>query len=160
MPVDLSSLLKNYSFRFDDALIKAYMLMILRGVLYLHDLGVMHRDIKPSNVLVSSSGVLKIGDFGLARRIDTAHSVEEREYTHQIMTRWYRAPEILYGARNYDEKVDIWSVGCIFAEMWNRCPLFPGVHDIDQLNCVFGILGTPDETNWPVSLLFWIYFLF
>lgn len=80
------------------------------------------QDLKPANLLINSQGVLKIADFGLARIYNEG---KHRQYSHQVATRWYRAPELLYGSRNYDQSVDIWAVGCIFGEMINRQPLFP-----------------------------------
>lgn len=95
-------------------------------------------------------GALKLADFGLAR----AFGIPVRHYTHEVVTLWYRAPEILLGARKYSTPVDIWSIGCIFAEMSMKQPLFPGDSEIDQLHKIFHALGTPNEEIWPgVSLL-------
>jgi len=80
---------------------------------------------------------------------DATHISRPRLYSHQVATRWYRAPELLYGARKYDERVDMWAVGCIMAEMFNTSPLFPGENDIDQLACVFRVMGTPTASSWP-----------
>ncbi|CAG7827280.1 unnamed protein product, partial [Allacma fusca] len=102
-------------------------------------------DMKPNNLLIDSKGVLKIGDFGLARYYGSPNRI----YTHQVVTRWYRAPELLFGARNYGEGVDVWAVGCILAELLLRAPLFPGDSDLGQLSKIFEVLGTPTETNWP-----------
>ncbi|CAF5106739.1 unnamed protein product, partial [Rotaria sp. Silwood1] len=88
-------------------------------------------DLKPANLLISTTGHLKIADFGLARIFDKAKP--QRQYSHQVATRWYRAPELLYGSRSYDEGVDLWAVGCIFGELINRSPLFPGESDIHRL---------------------------
>ena len=100
----------------------------------------MHRDLKPANLLISPTGHLKIADFGLARVFS---SDEGRLYSHQVATRWYRAPELLYGARKYDQAVDLWAVGCIFGELINNSPLFAGENDIDQLYSVLRVIGTP-----------------
>ncbi|KAK7035571.1 Cyclin-dependent kinase 20, partial [Halocaridina rubra] len=102
--------------------IKSYMKMLLSGVAHLHKHHIMHRDLKPANLLISSTGQLKIADLGLCR-VFTRDT--NRLYSHQVATRWYRAPELLYGARQYDEGVDLWSVGCIFGEMLNNSPIFP-----------------------------------
>ncbi|KAK3728556.1 hypothetical protein QZH41_011634 [Actinostola sp. cb2023] len=128
------------------AQIKSYLLMLLKGVAYCHNRGIMHRDLKPANLLISSTGHLKIADFGLARVFSNEG---DRLYSHQVATRWYRAPELLYGARKYDEGVDLWAVGCIFGELLNNSPLFPGENDIEQLCCVLRTLGTPNEEIWP-----------
>ncbi|KAF0036077.1 hypothetical protein F2P81_011389 [Scophthalmus maximus] len=106
----------------------------------------LSEDLKPANLLISSSGHLKIADFGLARLFSEQG---ERLYSHQVATRWYRAPELLYGARKYDEGVDLWAVGCIFGELLNSSPLFPGENDIEQLCCVLRVLGTPTQDSWP-----------
>uniref|UniRef100_A0A5F8H2V8 Cyclin-dependent kinase 20 n=1 Tax=Monodelphis domestica TaxID=13616 RepID=A0A5F8H2V8_MONDO len=104
------------------------------------------QDLKPANLLISSSGQLKIADFGLARVF--SHE-GDRLYSHQVATRWYRAPELLYGARQYGEGVDLWAVGCILGELLNGSPLFPGENDIEQLCCVLRVLGTPSPKVWP-----------
>ncbi|KAK8742490.1 hypothetical protein OTU49_001912 [Cherax quadricarinatus] len=101
-------------------------------------------DLKPNNLLVNSAGVLKIGDFGLARFFGSPN----RQYSHQVVTRWYRSPELLFGARSYGTGVDMWAVGCILAEMLVRCPYFPGDSDLDQLTRIFTALGTPTEETW------------
>jgi serine/threonine protein kinase len=107
--------------------------------------GVLHRDLKPQNLLIDTKGVLKLADFGLARSV----SVPVRTYTHEIVTLWYRAPEVLLGGKQYSSPVDMWSIGCIFAEMITRVPLFPGDSEIDQLFRIFRVLGTPNENIWP-----------
>lgn len=145
MKTDLSKLMRKLSKSLEESHIKTYLKMMLRGIHHCHSNSIMHRDIKPANLLISPSGELKLGDFGLA----TVYVGPQKSYSHQVATRWYRAPELLYGSRSYDPKVDIWAVGCIFAEMLNHCPLFPGENDIDQLHKVLRILGTPTEENWP-----------
>ncbi|KAJ3044983.1 Cyclin-dependent kinase 20 [Rhizophlyctis rosea] len=146
---DLSEVLRNASQPLTEAQIKAYMLMLLKGVAYCHENAIMHRDLKPANLLISPTGVLKLADFGLARVHWSGEGGEGRPYSHQVATRWYRAPELLYGARKYDAGVDLWAVGCIFGELLNHSPLFPGQNDIDQLYCVISILGTPTKETWP-----------
>jgi len=105
----------------------------------------MHRDLKPQNLLVDRYGSLKIADFGLAR----AFMVPIRQYTHEVVTLWYRAPEILLGQKAYSPGVDMWSVGTIFAEMVTKRPLWPGDSEIDELYQIFRTLGTPTERTWP-----------
>ncbi|GAB9465701.1 Cyclin-dependent kinase 2 [Globisporangium polare] len=129
----------------DPALIKSLLYQLLKGLAFSHSRGVMHRDLKPQNLLVSLKGSLKIADFGLAR----AFSIPVKKYTHEVVTLWYRAPEILLGQEIYSPPVDIWSVGVIFAEMLAKKPLFPGDSEIDQLYRIFRTLGTPDESVWP-----------
>ncbi|TKS65338.1 Cyclin-dependent kinase 20 [Collichthys lucidus] len=143
---DLSEVIRNSERPLTPAQVKGYMMMLLKGVAFLHHNNIMHRDLKPANLLISSSGHLKIADFGLARLFSEQ---EERLYSHQVATRWYRAPELLYGARKYNEGVDLWAVGCIFGELLNSSPLFPGENDIEQLCCVLRVLGTPTQDSWP-----------
>ncbi|XP_074794009.1 cyclin-dependent kinase 20 isoform X2 [Natator depressus] len=143
---DLAEVIRNAQQPLTQAQVKGYMLMLLQGVAFCHANNIMHRDLKPANLLISSAGQLKIADFGLARVFS---SDAGRLYSHQVATRWYRAPELLYGARKYDEGVDLWAVGCIFAELLNNSPLFPGENDIEQLCCVLRVLGTPSQRVWP-----------
>ncbi|XP_016522500.1 cyclin-dependent kinase 20 isoform X3 [Poecilia formosa] len=143
---DLSEVIRNSLQPLTPAQVKGYMMMLLKGVAFLHQNSIMHRDLKPANLLITSSGHLKVADFGLARLFSDQR---ERLYSHQVATRWYRAPELLYGARKYDEGVDLWAVGCIFGELLNSSPLFPGENDIEQLCCVLRVLGTPTRESWP-----------
>ncbi|KAF9179719.1 Cyclin-dependent kinase 2 [Haplosporangium sp. Z 767] len=110
--------------------VKIYLYQLLQGVEFCHMRRILHRDLKPQNLLIDENKNLKLADFGLAR----AFGIPLRTYTHEVITLWYRAPEILMGSRHYSTAVDMWSVGCIFAEMITRRPLFP---------------GTPNETVWP-----------
>jgi len=118
---------------------------LIKGIAHCHAHRVLHRDLKPQNLLIDKKGVLKLADFGLAR----AFGVPVRTYTHEVVTLWYRAPEILLGGKQYSTPVDIWSIGCIFAEMVTRVPLFPGDSEIDELFRIFRCLGTPSEEVWP-----------
>ncbi|PVD37635.1 hypothetical protein C0Q70_00232 [Pomacea canaliculata] len=129
----------------DRMLIKSYMYQITQGILFCHMRRVLHRDLKPQNLLIDNNGTIKIADFGLAR----AFGIPVRVYTHEVVTLWYRAPEILLGSTRYATAVDIWSMGCMFAEMINRRPLFHGDSEIDQLFRIFRTLGTPTEETWP-----------
>jgi serine/threonine protein kinase len=105
----------------------------------------MHRDLKPANILVHTDGTLKLCDFGLAREFGIPTGVR----TMEVVTLWWRAPEILLGWRSYTFQSDIWSVGCIMAEIWGRRTLFMGDSEIDQLTKIFSVLGTPNEEVWP-----------
>uniref|UniRef100_A0A5B7A9X6 cyclin-dependent kinase n=1 Tax=Davidia involucrata TaxID=16924 RepID=A0A5B7A9X6_DAVIN len=130
----------------DPRLIKMFLYQILRGIAYCHSHRVLHRDLKPQNLLIDRrTNALKLADFGLAR----AFGIPVRTFTHEVVTLWYRAPEILLGSRHYSTPVDVWSVGCIFAEMVNQRPLFPGDSEIDELFKIFRVLGTPNEDTWP-----------
>ncbi|KAJ8673418.1 hypothetical protein QAD02_004680 [Eretmocerus hayati] len=146
MPSGLWELLKDYDRPLKQSQIKTYMKMLLEGVAYMHSNNIMHRDLKPANLLIDGDGVLKIADFGLSRLMWEDIS---RPYSHQVATRWYRAPELLYGARFYTSAIDMWAVGCIFGEMLNNSPLFPGDSDIEQLAIVLNHLGSPTAESWP-----------
>ncbi|XP_041969913.1 cyclin-dependent kinase 20 [Aricia agestis] len=126
--------------------VKTYAQMLLKGTRYMHAHYVMHRDLKPANLLINYKGILKIADLGLARLYWPDGG---RPYSHQVATRWYRAPELLYGARYYNEKVDLWAIGCIIVEIITKQPLFAGESDIEQLAIVLQRLGTPTEETWP-----------
>lgn len=129
----------------DMPTIKSFLNQLLKGIAHCHKNRVLHRDLKPQNLLINREGVLKLADFGLAR----AFGIPVKNYTHEVVTLWYRAPDILMGSKKYSTSVDIWSVGCIFAELVNRKPLFSGASEKDQLDKIFKIRGTPTPEEWP-----------
>lgn len=126
-------------------LAQSYLYQMLLAVNFCHAHRVLHRDIKPANILIDSKGNLKLADFGLGR----AFSVPMMKLTHEVVTLYYRAPEILLGAPYYSTPVDIWSIGCIFAEMVTGDPLFKADSEIDALFRIFRTLGTPTDETWP-----------
>ncbi|CDH55172.1 map kinase [Lichtheimia corymbifera JMRC:FSU:9682] len=129
-----------------DAHFQYFVYQICRGLKYIHSANVLHRDLKPGNLLVNADCELKICDFGLARGYsENPESNAAGFMTEYVATRWYRAPEIMLSFQNYTKAIDMWSVGCIFAEMLGGKPLFKGRDYVDQLNQILGILGTPDE---------------
>ncbi|KAF0036739.1 hypothetical protein F2P81_012051 [Scophthalmus maximus] len=142
---DLKSLMETMKQPFLPGEVKTLMIQLLRGVRHLHDNWILHRDLKTSNLLLSHKGILKIGDFGLARE----YGSPLKPYTPIVVTLWYRSPELLLGAKEYSTAVDMWSVGCIFGELLTQKPLFPGKSEIDQINKVFKDLGSPSEKIWP-----------
>ncbi|ETK95452.1 CMGC/MAPK protein kinase [Phytophthora nicotianae P10297] len=131
-----------------DEHVAHFMRQILRALAYLHSANVLHRDLKPSNILVTSTCEAKICDLGLARYVDYSKAKESDdgfvELTEYVVTRWYRAPEILLDGCRYDKPSDLWSAGCILGELLGRKPLFPGSSTTNQLNKIFNVLGTPD----------------
>ena len=145
MITDLEQILYEQKLVLNMGHIKAYILMTLRGLEYLHKNFILHRDIKPNNLLIDKNNILKLADFGLARTFGTP----SRIYTHQVVTRWYKSPELLYGARIYGAGIDIWAAGCVLAELFKRAPLFPGDSDLDTLDRIVRLLGAPTEKNWP-----------
>ncbi|KAK9857178.1 hypothetical protein WJX84_005943 [Apatococcus fuscideae] len=137
---------KGPNYPLSAKLIKSFMYQMLKGVAHCHKHGMMHRDLKPQNLLVEeSTKILKIADLGLGR----AFSIPIRTYTHEIVTLWYRAPEVLLGSSKYSLAVDMWSVACIFAELVHKRAFFPGDSELQQLLYIFKILGTPTEDTWP-----------
>lgn len=126
-------------------LIKSFMWQLLKGIAFCHENRVLHRDLKPQNLLINNRGQLKLADFGLAR----AFGIPVNTFSNEVVTLWYRAPDVLLGSRQYNTSIDIWSAGCIMAEMYSGRPLFPGTGNEDQLQKIFRLMGTPSERSWP-----------
>ena len=124
--------------------VKCLMKQLLSAIHHLHDNWILHRDLKSSNLLLSHNGILKVGDFGLAREYGSPLLA----YTAIVVTLWYRAPELLLGLKNYSTHIDVWSIGCILGELLLMEPLFPGRSETDELNKIFKLLGTPSERVW------------
>lgn len=132
----------------DYTTIKNFMYQLLRGTAFCHEKRVLHRDLKPQNLLINTKDnkeTLKIGDFGLAR----AFGIPVNTFSNEVVTLWYRAPDVLLGSRTYNTSIDVWSAGCIMAEMYTGRPLFPGTTNEDQLHKIFRLMGTPNERSWP-----------
>ncbi|KAK5175321.1 negative regulator of the PHO system [Saxophila tyrrhenica] len=129
----------------DAGIIKSFMWQLLRGIAFCHENRVLHRDLKPQNLLINNQGQLKLADFGLAR----AFGIPVNTFSNEVVTLWYRAPDVLLGSRTYNTSIDIWSAGCIMAEMFTGRPLFPGTTNEDQLLKIFRLMGTPSERSWP-----------
>lgn len=130
---------------FNLSQIKLLVHQLLSALSFLHSHSVIHRDIKMANLLYSNNGCLKLCDFGLARRIGCV----DQQLTALVVTLWFRSPELLMGAEQYDQAIDMWSVGCVIAELIRHEPLFPGSGEMDQLSRIFSILGSPNMTDWP-----------
>ncbi|XP_046846590.1 cyclin-dependent-like kinase 5 isoform X2 [Xenia sp. Carnegie-2017] len=130
----------------DANIVKSLMYQLLRGLAFCHANNVLHRDLKPQNLLLNKDGELKLADFGLARPF----GIPVRCYSAEVVTLWYRPPDVLMGAKIYTTSIDMWSAGCIFAELSNGGrPLFPGSDVDDQLRKIYKILGSPNEEYWP-----------
>lgn len=142
---ELRTLLERHAQPFSQGEIKTLLRQLLSAVAHLHDNWIIHRDLKTSNLLLNNRGMLKVADFGMARE----YGSPRHPMTELVVTLWYRAPELLLGAKEYTTAVDVWSVGCIFGELILHEPLFPGAGEIDQISRIFRDLGTPDDTVWP-----------
>ncbi|XP_045793766.1 probable serine/threonine-protein kinase At1g54610 isoform X2 [Trifolium pratense] len=150
MEHDLAGLVSNPDIKFTDAQIKCYMRQLLSGIEHCHLRGIMHRDIKVSNILVNNEGILKIGDFGLANNTGPN---SKRPLTSRVVTLWYRPPELLMGSTNYGVTVDLWSIGCVFAELFIGKPILKGRTEVEQLHKIFKLCGSPPEHFWKRSKL-------
>ncbi|CAN1814012.1 Mitogen-activated protein kinase 7 [Linum perenne] len=143
MDTDLNQIIRSSQALSDDHC-RYFVFQLLRGLSYLHSANILHRDLKPGNLLVNANCDLKICDFGLARTTSQANSQFMTEY---VVTRWYRAPELLLCCDNYGTSIDVWSVGCIFAEILGRKPIFPGTECLNQLKLIIDILGSQHDAN-------------
>jgi len=145
MEHDVKGVMETMKQPYTQSEVKCLMLQLLEGVKYLHDNWVLHRDLKTSNLLLNNRGELKICDFGLSRQ----YGSPLKPYTQLVVTLWYRAPELLLGTKEYSTAIDMWSVGCIMAELLAKEPLFNGKTEFEQLDKIFRTLGTPNEKIWP-----------
>jgi len=144
---DLKTLLTMMPSPFLQSEVKTLMLQLLSAVNHCHENWILHRDLKTSNLLMNNRGMIKVADFGLARRYGDPVSLGN--LTQLVVTLWYRAPEILLGAKEYSTAVDMWSVGCIFAELLLKEPLFQAKGEIELLSMIFKLLGPPTREAWP-----------
>ncbi|OAY67671.1 putative serine/threonine-protein kinase [Ananas comosus] len=150
MEHDLAGLASFPGLKFTEPQVKCYMQQLLRGLDHCHSRGILHRDIKGSNLLIDNSGILKIADFGLASFFDPD---QRHPLTSRVVTLWYRPPELLLGATYYGVAVDLWSSGCILAELYAGKPIMPGRTEVEQLHKIFKLCGSPSEEYWRKSKL-------
>ncbi|KAK7247514.1 hypothetical protein RIF29_42397 [Crotalaria pallida] len=145
MPSDLHRIISRHGESLTEPQIKCYMQQLLLGLKHCEERGVMHRDIKPSNLLIDKRGMLKIADFGLSNSFDIN---PKGPLTNRVVTLWYRAPELLLGSTDYGYGIDLWSAGCLLAEMFVGRPIMPGRTEIEQLHMIFKLCGSPSEDYW------------
>ncbi|KAL9659260.1 hypothetical protein QQ045_024065 [Rhodiola kirilowii] len=150
MEHDLAGLAASPDIKFTEPQVKCYVHQLLSGLEHCHNNGVLHRDIKGSNLLIDNEGILKIGDFGLASFFDRS---KKRQMTSRVVTLWYRPPELLLGATDYDVGVDLWSAGCILAELLAGRPIMPGRSEVEQLHKIYKLCGSPSDEYWKRSKL-------
>ncbi|XVF54746.1 hypothetical protein PTKIN_Ptkin05aG0206200 [Pterospermum kingtungense] len=150
MEHDLAGLVACQGIKFTEPQVKCYMKQFLSGLEHCHKNGVLHRDIKGSNLLIDNEGILKIADFGLAIFYDPE---QKKPLTSRVVTLWYRPPELLLGATSYGVGVDLWSAGCILAELLSGKPIMPGRTEVEQLHKIFKLCGSPSEEYWKKSKL-------
>ncbi|XP_008790097.3 protein IMPAIRED IN BABA-INDUCED STERILITY 1-like isoform X2 [Phoenix dactylifera] len=150
MDHDLAGLCSSPEIKLSEPQIKCYMHQLLSGLEHCHLRGVIHRDIKGANLLVNNEGVLKIADFGLANFCRPGH---KQPLTSRVVTLWYRPPELLLGSTDYEATVDLWSVGCVFAELFLRKPILQGRTEVEQLHKIFKLCGSPEDEYWKKSKL-------
>jgi len=142
---DLTGILGTREIRLTQDHIKSWSMQLLQGVNYMHVNKIIHRDLKASNILIGRSGELKIADWGLARTWND----KMKNLTNPVITLWYRPPELLLGCRKYSPKIDMWSIGCIIAEMFRRTGFLTGSTDASQIDLIFKTLGHPNLSDWP-----------
>ncbi|PIN17757.1 Cdc2-related protein kinase [Handroanthus impetiginosus] len=142
MQTDLARILSRPDESLTEPQIKCYMQQLLSGLEHCHERGILHRDIKGSNLLIDINGMLKIADFGLANFFDTGKRIP---LTSRVVTLWYRAPELLLGSTNYGIGIDLWSAGCLMAEMFAGRPIMPGRNEVEQIHRIFKLCGTPSD---------------
>ncbi|XP_047341336.1 probable serine/threonine-protein kinase At1g54610 isoform X2 [Impatiens glandulifera] len=145
MEHDLAGLAASPDIRFTEKQVKCYLKQLLSGLEHCHSRGVLHRDIKGSNLLIDDDGILRIADFGLATIVDPNH---KNPMTSRVVTLWYRAPELLLGATDYGVGIDLWSAGCILAELLAGKPIMPGHTEIEQLHRIYKLCGSPSDDYW------------
>ncbi|XP_050212556.1 probable serine/threonine-protein kinase At1g54610 [Mercurialis annua] len=146
MQSDLATIITRPEGSLTEPQVKLYMQQLLSGLHHCHERGILHRDIKGSNLLIDKNGMLKIADFGLANCYSSDHN--KRPLTSRVVTLWYRAPELLLGSTDYGVGIDLWSVGCLLAEMFAGRPIMPGRTEVEQLHRIFKLCGTPSENYW------------
>ncbi|KAL3818827.1 hypothetical protein ACJIZ3_004732 [Penstemon smallii] len=145
MQSDLTKVISRPKGRLTESQVKSYMQQLLAGLQHCHEKGILHRDIKGSNLLIDNNGLLKIADFGLA---NFYKDKTKRALTSRVVTLWYRAPELLLGSTDYGVGIDLWSAGCLLAEMFVGRPIMPGRNEIEQLHKIFKLCGSPSEDYW------------
>ncbi|XP_058758535.1 probable serine/threonine-protein kinase At1g54610 [Vicia villosa] len=145
MPTDLSRIISRPDERLTEPQVKCYMHQLLSGLQHCHDRGILHRDIKGSNLLIDKTGMLQIADFGLANYYSIN---QDQPLTNRVVTLWYRAPELLLGSTDYGVGIDLWSAGCLLAEMFRGVPIMPGRTEVEQLHRIFRLCGTPSQEYW------------
>ncbi|CAO2826824.1 unnamed protein product [Amaranthus hypochondriacus] len=150
MEHDLAGLVSCPDIKFTEAQVKCYMKQLISGIEHCHSRGIMHRDIKGSNLLVNNDGILKVADFGLANFCSTTH---KHQLTSRVVTLWYRPPELLLGATDYGPSVDLWSIGCVFAEILLGKPILQGRTEVEQLHKIFKLCGSPPDEYFKKSKL-------
>ena len=144
-PFDLGKLIDKQKIEFSVSDIRIVMRQVLHALESVHDSGFMHRDVKPSNILLNKDGECVLIDFGISRKL----AKEGEKLTKNVITRWYRPPELLFGSQEYNESVDIWGLGCVLAELALQKPLFQADSDLNQICKIFEVTGNPNDVTWP-----------